>query len=321
MTVSIEQHVEWIVDCLDDLRGQRLRDDRAHAAGRGGVEPARRRLRRTSRSTRPPTPGTWGPTCRASPGSSCPTSAASTPTGRPATRWSTRDYLGFTLAGPGRVAVPRRGDPPAPARRGHGARGHGRAGPAAARVDAGRGRPSVHAGRRAPIRPPGPAVGEIVDGVLPGAGGDLDYRLYRPAVAGARIRSSPTSTAAGGCSAAWTPTIPSAATCAPAPTPSSCRSTTGTRRRPGSRRRPTTPSPPCSGSPPTPRSSGGIAGPAGGRRLERGRQRRRRRLPAGPRRRWTGHPRTGAADAGDRRRHEPPVLRRERGRLRADRRR
>ncbi len=33
-------------------------------------------------------------------------------------------------------------------------------------------------------RPPGPDVGEIVDGVLPGAGGDLDYRLYRPASPG-----------------------------------------------------------------------------------------------------------------------------------------
>ncbi len=30
------------------------------------------------------------------------------------------------------------------------------------------------------MRPPGPAVGEIVDGTLPGADGDLDYRLYRP---------------------------------------------------------------------------------------------------------------------------------------------
>jgi acetyl esterase/lipase len=30
------------------------------------------------------------------------------------------------------------------------------------------------------IRPPGPDVGEIVDGVLPGAAGSLDYRLYRP---------------------------------------------------------------------------------------------------------------------------------------------
>jgi acetyl esterase/lipase len=34
------------------------------------------------------------------------------------------------------------------------------------------------------MRPPGPAVGEIADGTLPGAAGDLAYRLYRPATAG-----------------------------------------------------------------------------------------------------------------------------------------
>ena len=33
-------------------------------------------------------------------------------------------------------------------------------------------------------RPPGPDVGEIVDGVFPGAAGDLAYRLYRPASPG-----------------------------------------------------------------------------------------------------------------------------------------
>ena len=33
-------------------------------------------------------------------------------------------------------------------------------------------------------RPPGPAVGEIVDGTLPGASGPLAYRLYRPASPG-----------------------------------------------------------------------------------------------------------------------------------------
>ncbi|MEM9609919.1 MAG: alpha/beta hydrolase fold domain-containing protein, partial [Actinomycetota bacterium] len=33
-------------------------------------------------------------------------------------------------------------------------------------------------------RPPGPDVGEIVDGTLPGAGGDLAYRLFRPATDG-----------------------------------------------------------------------------------------------------------------------------------------
>ena len=33
-------------------------------------------------------------------------------------------------------------------------------------------------------RPPGPDVGEVVDGALPGAAGDLPYRLYRPATPG-----------------------------------------------------------------------------------------------------------------------------------------
>ena len=33
-------------------------------------------------------------------------------------------------------------------------------------------------------RPPGPDVGEIIDANLPGAAGDLDYRLYRPNTAG-----------------------------------------------------------------------------------------------------------------------------------------
>ncbi len=32
----------------------------------------------------------------------------------------------------------------------------------------------------AAVRPPGPDIGEITDGVLPGADGDLNYRLYRP---------------------------------------------------------------------------------------------------------------------------------------------
>ena len=37
------------------------------------------------------------------------------------------------------------------------------------------------------VRPPGQEVGEVVDGTLPGADGDLDYRLYRPATPGANL--------------------------------------------------------------------------------------------------------------------------------------
>ncbi len=36
----------------------------------------------------------------------------------------------------------------------------------------------------AAIRPPGPDVGELVDGTLPAPAGELDYRIYRPAAPG-----------------------------------------------------------------------------------------------------------------------------------------
>ena len=42
---------------------------------------------------------------------------------------------------------------------------------------------ALYAQMLAPL-PPGPDVGEIADGVLPGAAGDLAYRLYRPATPG-----------------------------------------------------------------------------------------------------------------------------------------
>ena len=107
----------------------------------------------------------------------------------------------------------------------------------------------------AAMRPPGPEVGEIVDGVLPGAAGDLPYRLYRPASAGAapdrrvlprrrlgarraRLRRSVLSRPLR------------AVRCR-----SSSRSTTATRPRRASPPPSTMGSPPCGGSPTTPSSS------------------------------------------------------------------
>ena len=63
---------------------------------------------------------------------------------------------------------------------------------------------------------------------------------------------------------------------------------------------------------------GGDPRPARRRRLERGRQPRRRRLPAGARRRRAGDRRPAAAHAGHRLRHDPGVVRRERRRLHPD---
>ncbi|HEY2285186.1 MAG TPA: alpha/beta hydrolase fold domain-containing protein [Streptosporangiaceae bacterium] len=56
--------------------------------------------------------------------------------------------------------------------------------PAMETLSAGDARDLMAAG--AAVRPPGPEVGEVTDGVLPGPGGDLPYRLYRPAGDGPR---------------------------------------------------------------------------------------------------------------------------------------
>ena len=80
MMVSIEQHVDWVADCLIAMRARGLDHDRADRDGRGRLECARRTTAPTSRCIPRPTPGTWAPTCRASRGCSCPTSAASTAT-------------------------------------------------------------------------------------------------------------------------------------------------------------------------------------------------------------------------------------------------
>ena len=53
MVLSIEQHVEWIADCIAHLRDARAGRDRGDAGGRGRLGRARRRGRRATRSTAP----------------------------------------------------------------------------------------------------------------------------------------------------------------------------------------------------------------------------------------------------------------------------
>ena len=256
MTVSIEQHVDWVADCLDrparpraSTRSSRPRPPRPAGCSTSTTAP-------TSRCTRRPTRGTWAPTCPASRGCSCRTSAASTRTARRATRWSSATTS--ASRSPARTArscndgVIRRVQPDVALV----LEMMAELGPAAARVDVGRRRSRVHGRDRRAMRPPGPDVGEIVDGVLPGAGGrprrtaSTDRRRDGPAP---DRRLLPRRRL--GARQPRRPTIRSAATCASAPTRSSCRSTTATRRRHASRPPPTTGSPPCSGSPTTPRSS------------------------------------------------------------------
>ena len=86
MIVSIEQHVDWIADCLGHLR------EHAAATASRPTPQAEARLGAststrwpTARSIRWPTPGTWAPTSPASRACSCPMSAASTATSGTAT--------------------------------------------------------------------------------------------------------------------------------------------------------------------------------------------------------------------------------------------
>ena len=108
-------------------------------------------------------------------------------------------------------------------------------------------------------RPPGPDVGEIHDGVLP-APAEIWPTGSIGRVPPGRIRSSSTSTAAAGYSAATTATTRSVAICACARVPSLFRSTTATRPRRVFLRRSTTRSLRSSGLPPMPRRS--VAFPA-----------------------------------------------------------
>jgi cyclohexanone monooxygenase len=75
MIVSIEQHVDWIADCIAFMRDRGL--DTIEAKRRPRTSGWRMSTRsRTPRSIRRPIPGTWAPTSRASRRFSCPISAA-----------------------------------------------------------------------------------------------------------------------------------------------------------------------------------------------------------------------------------------------------
>ena len=105
MVVSIEQHVDWIADCLQRLRAENLDRIEPTRAGRGGWVQHNQDCADITLYPRR-TPGTWEPTSRGSRGSSCRTSAAWTPTAGPATRWPSRALWGSGSTGrPGHGAT------------------------------------------------------------------------------------------------------------------------------------------------------------------------------------------------------------------------
>ncbi len=182
MAVSIEQHVEWIADALKDLR----------ESGYETIEPtetAQAGWRQHSDDCAALTlfgkADSWyvGANVPGKPRVLTPYTGGVDAYRRFCDEARTRDYLGFRLAGPkgaqcndGVVA---------------------RLMPDIARVldfIAALGLPRVETLSPAEARtlsealsaqrPPGPNVGEIVDGAYPGAAGPLNYRLYRPPTSG-----------------------------------------------------------------------------------------------------------------------------------------
>ena len=97
MVVSIEQHVDWIADCIAHLRERGLathRGRRRRPRTPGSTTSTRSATRRSFRG---PTPGTWAPTSRASRACSCPTSAASGTYRTSCDEVAANGYEGFSI--------------------------------------------------------------------------------------------------------------------------------------------------------------------------------------------------------------------------------
>jgi cation diffusion facilitator CzcD-associated flavoprotein CzcO/acetyl esterase/lipase len=182
MVVSIEQHADWVLDCLGHLSG----------SGFDAIEPTEtaeagwtQHVNDCADITLFPAADSWymGANVPGKPRVFLPYCAGLDFYRASCDEVVARDYLGFRLCGPDgsqcNDGVVRRlqpdiemilnemaalNSPPIESMP----------------VDDAR---AFYAQMIAPL-PPGPDVGEIVDGVLPGATGDLAYRLYRPPTAG-----------------------------------------------------------------------------------------------------------------------------------------
>ncbi len=183
MAVSIEQHVEWIADCLVDLRDGGHTTIEATETARDGWNQHNNDCAALTLFNKA---DSWyvGANVPGKPRVVLPYIGGVGTYRQMCDQVRARDYLGFERRGPngstvndGVVArlqpdvaavlniMAELGLPPIESLSPHEARGF-----MAASAEA---------------SPPGPAVGEIIDGTFPGAdGNDLDYRLYRPATAG-----------------------------------------------------------------------------------------------------------------------------------------
>jgi acetyl esterase/lipase len=179
MIVSIEQHVDWVVECLDTMR----------ANGYTTIEPTTvaeagwmQHVNDCAAITLAPRANSWymGANVPGKPRVFMPYIGGVDGYRTACNEVVANDYLGFSLAGPGgsqcNDGVVRRVQPDVAIM---------------LEMMATLGLPTfdsmpVDDARAfvlglATMNPPGPEVGEMIDGTMPGAGGDLDYRLYRPA--------------------------------------------------------------------------------------------------------------------------------------------
>jgi cation diffusion facilitator CzcD-associated flavoprotein CzcO/acetyl esterase/lipase len=182
MVVSIEQHVDWVSDCIAYLRGQGLEAIEATPMAEAAWV---QHVNDCADITLAPRANSWymGANVPGKPRVFLPYIGGVDRYRKACDEVAARDYLGFLLKGPNGTrcndGVIRRLQPDIATFLETIA---GLALPPMEALSVADARSMVAAMNTQ--RPPGPNVGEIVDGVLQGAAGDLPYRLYRPATPG-----------------------------------------------------------------------------------------------------------------------------------------
>jgi cation diffusion facilitator CzcD-associated flavoprotein CzcO/acetyl esterase/lipase len=182
MIVSIEQHVDWVLDCLGHLS----------ACGFDAIEPTEvaeagwtQHVNDCADITLYPAANSWymGANVPGKPRVFLPYCAGLDFYGASCDEVIARDYLGFRRSGPNGTecndGVVRRLQPDVEMVLNQIATLNL---PLMASMTVGDARAFYT--QTSAARPPGPDVGEIVDGILPGATRDLAYRLYRPPTPG-----------------------------------------------------------------------------------------------------------------------------------------
>jgi cation diffusion facilitator CzcD-associated flavoprotein CzcO/acetyl esterase/lipase len=182
MTVSIEQHVDWAIDCIDHLTASEFNAiEPTETAQAGWVQ----HVNDCADITLFPTANSWymGANVPGKPRVFLPYCAGVDFYRATCDEVVARDYLGFKMSGPGgsqcNDGVVRRLQPDVEMVLMEMAAMDL---PLMETMSALQAREFYTDSLAA--RPPGPDVGEIVDAVLPGATGDLAYRLYRPPTPG-----------------------------------------------------------------------------------------------------------------------------------------